>query len=479
MKLINKFDRYITAVFIATIFAIVATSYYTFKSVIVTYNKQQQEATIPLFSWISTEVINPLTLSKFMAKDPLLVELVEQPELDREKLYRFLNVYSLDDSLLSFIALEKHQVLLDSNGKALDFNHQDTEWYQRIKQLDRDYTADIGDADNPTLFFDVKMYNFDKEFIGFTGVGVDLDIFREKLTTFKNQFGFEVYFVDNNDQITLSTDGLMITESHHRRDQVVNINSMPWYEQYQQSLANDSNEFSVSGESETLTVTHLDIEELNWRVFVIAPSATSQQTFWMILLSRFGVFILVAMVLYLAFFSVMELFKKDIVADANIDHLTGLPNRAFVELQFNKLIKRHSSFAIVVGDIDHFKIINDTHGHIIGDNILKRIAKLLNADLRSKDMTARWGGEEFLMILPDTELSEAYEICERLRANIEASMFYGKDKTQPIEVTMSFGISVEQTSNVTYKRLIANADQALYQAKENGRNRVENFKKIA
>ena len=114
---------------------------------------------------------------------------------------------------------------------------------------------------------------------------------------------------------------------------------------------------------------------------------------------------------------------------------------------------------------------------LIGDNILKRIAKLLSADLRDKDIVARWGGEEFLMLLPDTSIEQSEEICERLRRNIAASRFYGKSKTDPIKVTMSFGISVEHCKKLTFKDFIENADQALYLAKSNGRDRVETFKR--
>ncbi|GLX81394.1 sensor domain-containing diguanylate cyclase [Thalassotalea eurytherma] len=477
MRLTDKFDRYITAIFFATIFTVIATSYFTFKTVISTYNKQQQEATIPLFSWINSEVISPLTLSKYMAQDPLLIELVEQETLNKAMLNKFLEVVSLEGKLRSFIAIEKHGMMMDSDGLTLDFSHQDAEWYQRIKRLDSNYIADIGDSENPTLFYDVKMFNDQQNFIGFTGVGVDLDLFASKLSDFKNRFGFEVYFIDKAGHITLSTNSLMKTESHHRRDELVHIETFPWYQSYQNSMSSNVNEFTYNADKEIFTVTHLDIEELSWKVFVVAPSATSQKTFWLILLSRFGIFLLVAMIFYFAFFSVLELFKKDIVADANIDNLTGLPNRTYVEWKFEKLLDEYNELTVVVGDIDHFKSINDNHGHLIGDNILKRIAKLLSADLRDKDIVARWGGEEFLMLLPDTSLEQSEEICERLRRNISASRFYGKSKTDPIKVTMSFGISLEHCQKLTFSDFIENADQALYLAKSNGRDRVETFKR--
>ncbi|QOL25558.1 GGDEF domain-containing protein [Thalassotalea sp. LPB0316] len=473
MKLINRFDHYITAVFFVTIFAIVATSYFTFKTVISTYNKQQQDATIPLFSWINSEVISPLTLSTYMAQDPLLIDLIEQDELDEAKLNKFLEVSSQAGKLRAFIALEKHNIMMNSEGLRINFQHQDAEWYQRIKKIDQNFTADIGDSENPTLYYDVKIFNEQGLFCGFTGVGVDLDIFAEKLTEFKNQFGFEVYFVDEESNITLSTNSLMKTESHHRRDELINIASMPWYKRYEKSMVEKENEFDYSSGDNIYTVTHLDIEELRWKVFVVAPSATGQKTFWLLLMSRFGIFVLVALILYFVFFSLLELFKKDVVADANLDNLTGLPNRSYVQWKFKNLLSEYSELAVVVTDIDHFKAINDTHGHIVGDKILKRVAKLLSTDLRTKDIAARWGGEEFVLIFPETSLQQAADICQRLRACVESTEFYGKDNQQPIRVTMSFGVSVEKTENLQFKHFIENADKAVYQAKANGRNRVE------
>jgi len=125
-------------------------------------------------------------------------------------------------------------------------------------------------------------------------------------------------------------------------------------------------------------------------------------------------------------------------------------------------------FSVILLDIDHFKLINDTHGHHVGDIVLQWMAQTLQSALRVQDIVARWGGEEFLILLPDTSLEEAMEIAERLRELVEESIVGGT----PILLNVSFsaGISNSKT-NRNVNELCKVADQALYIAKQK-RNRI-------
>jgi len=151
------------------------------------------------------------------------------------------------------------------------------------------------------------------------------------------------------------------------------------------------------------------------------------------------------------------------------DPLTGLANRRNMEKAFTDnlaLSKRYNrTFSILMLDIDFFKKYNDTYGHSAGDKILSDVAKVLNKEVRDVDLVTRYGGEEFLIMLPEIELKEASMVAERIRASIEKST----------DVTISIGVSVYNDKIVNKKNLIDNADLALYKAKENGRNRVEIF----
>jgi diguanylate cyclase (GGDEF)-like protein len=122
--------------------------------------------------------------------------------------------------------------------------------------------------------------------------------------------------------------------------------------------------------------------------------------------------------------------------------------------------------SIVFFDIDHFKNVNDTYGHLVGDEVLRHIARLVKSTLRQSDMVARWGGEEFILLLPDTPLDSAARVAENLRAIIEHETF---DVVE--HISCSFGVSVLR-ENETDDELLQRVDELLYQAKTRGRNRV-------
>ena len=121
-------------------------------------------------------------------------------------------------------------------------------------------------------------------------------------------------------------------------------------------------------------------------------------------------------------------------------------------------------------DIDHFKKINDTYGHLAGDFVLKEIAKIIKDSIRKSDICGRFGGEEFVIVLPNTKLSGAMKLAERIRETIQNHTFDFNGKK--INVTVSIGITSVGV-NDSYESLISRADEALYEAKEKGRNRIE------
>ena len=149
------------------------------------------------------------------------------------------------------------------------------------------------------------------------------------------------------------------------------------------------------------------------------------------------------------------------------DPLTGLANRRFLDIQLEKIFELARRYgenqSVIMLDIDHFKRYNDTYGHQGGDQLLMRLAEILTAQMRKSDYVFRYGGEEFLVLLPDTELPMACEAAERLRAAVE----------REAGVTISLGVAAYHEGMPDKETLVKAADAALYRAKEGGRNRVE------
>jgi diguanylate cyclase (GGDEF)-like protein len=155
---------------------------------------------------------------------------------------------------------------------------------------------------------------------------------------------------------------------------------------------------------------------------------------------------------------------------ANHDQLSKLLNRHAIDKLFHKLDydwkHNHIGYSLIVVDIDHFKMINDNHGHAFGDKIIKLIAKILDTHTRSQDYVGRWGGEEFIILLPATQLDDAVKSAEKLRLLIELYSWSKK-----ASVTASFGVS-HVAKGLTPEQVFIEADKALYQSKESGRNKV-------
>ncbi len=160
---------------------------------------------------------------------------------------------------------------------------------------------------------------------------------------------------------------------------------------------------------------------------------------------------------------------------AEIDGLTGLCNRITCDkiLQSEKkyAVKHNKGLVILLIDLDNFKFINDTYGHLEGDRILIEFSELLSSQIRQSDYSARWGGDEFLVILPEVNLESAYKIADKLKSSVEEKLIINKKS-----ITISIGLSILD-HNYTIKDFISSVDSALYNAKTNGRNTISIYEK--
>jgi diguanylate cyclase (GGDEF)-like protein len=161
--------------------------------------------------------------------------------------------------------------------------------------------------------------------------------------------------------------------------------------------------------------------------------------------------------------------------DARTDALTGLDNRRAMEergpIEIKRAQRSGAPVSIILCDLDHFKSINDRYGHEGGDTVLRTVAMELRAALRETDVLGRWGGEEFMAVLVDTDSQLARFVAERMRSAIAKTTFAGL----PEGITISVGVATQQavvTAEGAWDHLVKEADQLLYQAKKEGRNRI-------
>jgi diguanylate cyclase (GGDEF)-like protein len=167
--------------------------------------------------------------------------------------------------------------------------------------------------------------------------------------------------------------------------------------------------------------------------------------------------------------------KEELQRLANLDSLTGLYNRQAILGKLREVINRakryKEDFSLSMLDVDLFRRVNDRYGHLTGDEVLEKIATLINQNIRDADVAGRYGGEEFIIILPQTDLSSALVVGERIRSVIENAEMKDSDGNV-FTITVSLGLSSWEPDEDA-RSLISRTDEALYKAKENGRNRVE------
>ena len=173
-------------------------------------------------------------------------------------------------------------------------------------------------------------------------------------------------------------------------------------------------------------------------------------------------------------FDGVDSLVKDLEKKSILDPLTGCYNKKEITILLERFLReflRYSNpLSILMCDIDHFKRVNDTYGHLAGDFVLREVAKIIKNNIRQSDACGRFGGEEFLILLPNTKLIGAMKLAERIRNNIKNKDFIFEHKK--IKVTISIGITSASKSDSVFS-LIERVDEALYEAKRKGRDRVE------
>lgn len=177
-----------------------------------------------------------------------------------------------------------------------------------------------------------------------------------------------------------------------------------------------------------------------------------------------------------------EQANEGLLRFAFTDYLTGLRTRGYFEQQLDLEVKRSDRkdepFSMLMVDIDHFKTLNDTYGHRVGDLVLRQVTSLLVKDMREVDTVARYGGEEFVIILPETAEQEAVSVAQRLRKAVQNSEFEIEELQGHERLTISIGIAVYGRDATCRQKLIEFADAALYAAKSRGRNQVLTYSQL-
>ncbi len=467
MNIFRTLHRSILILFAVVVMSIVTLVHFSISKIVAEQSRAQQQSISPALSLIVEQLLKPLHVSQTLVEAKELKDLMKDKNIDQSAMLAMLKRLESEFGMAFFIASETSRMQYNSNGTMLELKPEKVDWYFRYKEWKQDAIADIGQWENPHFYIDLKLYDESGEFLGFFGTMKSLDSFVEVFDKYKTEHGYDFVFVDQDNNIALSSDPSLNVAG----TTFTTVDSLDWYQQAKRDnrLQNSLNNALVRVDGKDVLIAEVKVDPFGWTMYLLTPLEARQTEISRSFIFSVVTLLVIIFALFLLIYHLLYYFKKDMQKGYQIDPLTQLPNRNKVELRYAEFLDRKQQVGVVLIDIDHFKAVNDTHGHNAGDQVLRQVANMLRNELREGDIIGRWGGEEFVLLLPDTSPEQAFEVAQKLRhrmANMTTST-----GTLSIQITASFGVSHTKTDR-PLTEVLGYADDALYQAKRDGRNLV-------
>ncbi|NVK20395.1 MAG: diguanylate cyclase [Methylocystaceae bacterium] len=469
--------RFILVLASLMVFGFMMTSLTSYYAAHDSLSKQISETALPLtsnniYSEIQRDLLQPIFISSLMAQDTFVRDWTIQGEKDPEQLVKYLKeIQSRYNTVTSFFVSEKSKSYYHASGVLKNVNPQDPldAWYFNFVQSGQEYEINLDfDTANPsnlTVFINYRVYDYAGNFIGVTGVGLSVERVQQRIVTYQKRYGRRVTFIDREGTIMLSNTNDYAGSSIRKTPGLDTIAT--------QILSQPSGTFSYVRDGKTIHLNSRLVDEFQWYLIVEQEEKSVEAKITDNLKTNLIVSLIICVIVLFIANLTINRYQRRLQDMATTDKLTGVPNRNIFDPifdQIKKSAKRHSyPVSVAMLDIDHFKQINDKYGHLGGDTVLKNVARVIQERLRESDTVFRWGGEEFLILLPECDDQRAQKICEEIRKSIEnCTILHG---SHDIKVTASIGVTQMMNEEAALP-LINRADQALYQSKRTGRNKL-------
>ena len=466
MNIFRTLHRSILLLFVVVAVSIVTLVHFSVSKIVAEQSRAQQQSHSPALELIVQQLMKPLHISETLVKAKELQDLMGAQSIDEDAVFASLKRLHREFGMNFFIASEKNRRQYYSDGTTTELVEGDVSWYFKYKDSAQNEIADIGKWEDTHFYIDLKVFDENQRFLGFFGVGKSLRSFLDIFARYKETYGYDFIFADQDRNITLSSDPKLVAAN----SEFTNLTNLPWFKDLSEEEQQGSlNNLLVKINGYDFLIAELNIQPFDWTLYLMTPLESRQTE-----ISRGFIFSIVTLLvlifgLFLIIYNLLYYFKKDMQKTRQIDVLTELPNRASMSLMFDGFMYEKSSVSLVLINLDNFKSINETHGRKAGDIVLRQIASMLQLELRKQDILGRWGGEEFLLLLPNTGPHEAVDVAETVRNRL-ANMTITTG-SMSIQMTASFGVSFTAIPR-TINEVIAAADDALFAAKREGRNVV-------
>jgi len=430
-----------------------------------------------VYSEIQKDLVRPILISSMMSRDTFMRDWVVAGERDPEQMTRYLNeVMTHYGAYTAFFVSNSSLTYYHAKGvlKQIKADEPRDTWYFRVRDMKDPYEInvdpDMANKDSLTFFINYKVYDYHNRFIGAAGVGLTVDAVIKLIDKYQQRYQRSVYFVDTFGRLVLTgaeggPEGARAGQTLH------DLASMKDLQERLPKPHSGSYEYSAQGQGHFLNVRF--IPELNWYLFVDKREDGALSEIRQSLYLNLLICLLVTLSVLFLLNRVISRYQRRIQAQATLDSLTDLPNRRGFDLLAAQAIhearREPKPLSALLLDLDHFKALNDTYGHLAGDQVLAGFARDLESCLRHADIVCRWGGEEFIVLLKDTDGDTAQKIAEKIRQHVEQQSY--DYNGQALRLTVSIGLTTLQADD-TLHSLLSRADHAMYRAKQTGRNRT-------
>jgi len=429
-----------------------------------------------IYSDLQNDLITPINVSSLMAHDTFLKDWVLAGEQGLDNIVKYLKEIKVRYGFFTaFFVSErsKRYYFYDGVLKEISRQNDHDQWYWNFKELDAAYDLDVDTnqaaAGALTIFINHRLTGYGGEFLGVTGVGLNMNKVGELLLSYQKRYGKRVYLVDGQ--------GLVQVHADTARVMKVNIHEEEGLGQVAQQLL-AAREHAVNAEfdrrGQHVILMSRFIPEFGWHLMVEQVESHLLGEIKTSFYRSLGIGLVVTFLVIVVIVFMVNFYQGRLEQLATTDGLTGCLNRR----QFRELAQRElaqaqrggSPASLIMLDADHFKLFNDRHGHLAGDQALKSLVGAAQDQLREYDILGRWGGEEFAALLPRTSRAQALKVAERIRSAVEALSMEAASRGG---ITISAGVAQSREIGESLDELLARADAALYRAKDLGRNRVE------
>ena len=426
-----------------------------------------------IYSEIQKDLLRPVLISSVMASDTFLHDWVHEGEKDIGSITRYLReIKERYGTVTSFFISERTRLYYQAGGILKKVSPDDTRdaWYFRMREMNAPYELnvdpDAANKDAITIFINYRVLDGTGNYIGVAGVGLTVESVRRLVESYQQRYQRNVYFVDKAGAISLIArgspmEGRNIKEADGLKDIAAQI------------LAQGAGTFRYESGDRDHVLNVRYIPELSWYLFVDQDEGVAHARLRRTLYIDLAISALITGIALLLTTLTISRYQRRLEEMATTDKLTGLANRqafgVLIPQAMRESARAGTPLVAIMLDIDHFKAVNDRHGHAAGDAVLAHLARVIRGSLRSSDYVFRWGGEEFLVIVKSPLEDDGPALAEKIRHAVGSTPAQHEGHALP--VTISAGVAVHGKDEPT-EEWIERADRALYRAKQEGRNAV-------